>query len=88
MRVPPDPACADRPVAGAVLVITDDAGREVARLTSDSNGDFSAVLPGGHYVLTPPPVAGLMGTAAPVEFTIAPSGQVMTLAISYDTGIR
>jgi len=88
MRIPPDPNCADRPVAGAVLVVTDDSGHEVARATSSSTGDFSIALPAGHYVLTPQPVAGLMGTAPPVDFTIAPSGPPITFDVAYDTGIR
>jgi hypothetical protein len=88
MRNPPDPACADRPVVGAVLVVTDDAGREVARGSSDANGDFAIPLQPGRYVLTPQPVEGLMGTAQPVDFTIGDAGTPITFDIAYDTGIR
>jgi hypothetical protein len=87
-RFPPDPACAPRAVAGAVLVVTDDSGREVARATSDANGDFAIALSPGGYVLTPQPVAGIMGTAAPQPFTIASAGSSVTLDVEYDTGIR
>ncbi len=88
MQSPPDPACADRPVAGAVLVVTDDGGREVARATTDATGDFSIPLEPGHYVLTPQPVEGLMGTASPVDFTVPTGGPPITFDVAYDTGIR
>ncbi len=87
-RVPPDPACAPRPVAGAVLVVSDPSGREVTRATSDAQGGFSIALPPGRYTLTPQPVEGLLGTAPPVEVTIVAGGPPVSLEIQYDTGIR
>src|SRR6266550_3737051 len=48
-RNPPDPACAARPVAGAVLVIHDRAGAGVARVTTDKDGRFSLTLAPGAY---------------------------------------
>jgi hypothetical protein len=85
---PPDPSCADRPVAGAVLVVTTLAGVEVDRTTSDAEGRFALSLAPGAYRLEPQPVEGLMGTAAPVEFTVEPGAQALDLVIGYDTGIR
>ena len=85
---PPDPSCADRPVAGAVLVVTTLAGVEVDRTTSDAEGRFALSLPPGTYRLEPQPVEGLMGTAAPVEFTVEPGAPALDLVIGYDTGIR
>jgi hypothetical protein len=85
---PPDPSCADRPVEGAVLVVTTLAGVEVDRTTSDAEGRFALSLPPGTYRLDPQPVEGLMGTAAPVEFTVEPGAPVLALVIGYDTGIR
>jgi hypothetical protein len=85
---PPDPSCADRPVVGAVLVILDAAGAEVARVTSAEDGSFAVVLVPGSYRVVPQPVDGLMGTAAELEVQVEmgePSGD---LAIAYDTGIR
>lgn len=85
---PPDPDCADRPVAGAVLVITDLDDVEIARVTSDADGEFSVDLPSGIYVLVPQAVDGLMGTAAPIEFGVEASGPATELLVTYDTGIR
>ena len=85
---PPDPSCADRPVEGAVLVVTTLAGVEVDRTTSDADGRFALSLPPGTYRLEPQPVEGLMGTAEPVEFTVEPGAPALDLVIGYDTGIR
>ena len=85
---PPDPSCADRPVEGAVLVVTTLGGVEVDRTTSDAEGRFTLSLAPGAYRLEPQPVEGLMGTAAPVEFTVEPGARALDLVIGYDTGIR
>jgi hypothetical protein len=85
---PPDPSCADRPVEGAVLVFSDGAGTEVARVTSADDGTFSVELAPGAYRLTAEPKEGLMGTPAPMDVGVE-AGQPMTdVVVSYDTGIR
>ena len=84
---PPDPACAPRPVDGAVLVFNDAAGTEVARTTTASDGTFFAELPAGDYVVTPQPAKGLLGTPGPQSVTV-PDGAIVRLDLAYDTGIR
>jgi len=85
---PPDLNCAERLVSGAVLVISDASGAEVARVTSHEDGTFALELAPGSYHLTPQPVEGLMGTPAAIDFEVG-AGQPMTeLQVSYDTGIR
>jgi hypothetical protein len=83
---PPDPRCAPRPVAGATLLIQDLEGRTVTTAVSDASGAFSLTLPPGDYMLVAQPVAGLMGTAPPLSFSVA--GSPVELAVEYDTGIR
>lgn len=85
--VPPDPGCAPRPVAGAVVLIRDRAGSEVARVETAADGSFFAELPAGDYVVEPQPVEGLMGTAGAVSVTVA-DGLVGRVQLDYDTGIR
>ena len=87
-RNPPDPACAARPVARAVLVIQNVTGAEVARVTTDQNGRFSLALAPGAYRLVPQPVAGLMGGARPIDFLVEVGRTPPPLEVSYDTGIR
>ena len=84
---PPDPACAPRPVGGAVLVFGNAAGTEVARTTTAADGTFFAELPAGIYVVTPQPAKGLLGTPGPQSVTVT-DGATVRLDISYDTGIR
>jgi hypothetical protein len=86
-RVPPDPACADRPVAGAVLVVTEN-GNEVARTTTAPDGSFRLRLAPGKYQLVPQQVQGLMGVAAPIELTVREGAALQPLMVAYDTGIR
>ena len=86
-RATPDPACADRFVAGAVLQVTDAPGTQVARIVSAQNGTFFQTLPPGSYTVTPQPVAGLMGT--PAAQAVVVTGSVPSEAMfRYDTGIR
>ena len=85
---PPDPDCADRPVAGAVLVILDANGDEVARVTSAADGTFTVALAPGAYRLVPQPVEGLMGTAPELAVMVEMGEPPGELAIGYDTGVR
>jgi hypothetical protein len=80
--------CAPRPVAGAVVVITDAAGREITRATTDAAGRWRASVPAGSYTLTPQPVQGLLGTARPVIVRVAAGSVPTDIQIAYDTGIR
>ena len=83
---PNDPACADRPVAGATIHVVDATGTEVATLETDAAGAFVVPLPPGRYHLAPDPVAGVMGTAAAVDVTVGVGHEAVQL--QYDTGIR
>lgn len=85
--IPADPACAPRPVAGAVLVFTDSDGHELKRVTSAEDGSFSVELPPGVYGVMAQAVEGLMATPAPMEVKVE-AGPPAELQVSYDTGIR
>lgn len=87
VQIPPDPACADRPVEDAVLVIQDASGREVARVSTGDDGTFLVTLPPGTYTLVPQPVEGLMGTS-PEQTIVVIDGPVDGIDVAYDTGIR
>jgi len=86
-QIPADPACAPRPVPGAVVLIRDARGQEVARATTDANGVFFVELAPGSYVVEGQPVQGLLGTPAAFEATVYEAGETVIL-IAYDTGIR
>ena len=84
---PPDPQCADRPVADAEIVITNATGDRVDSVRTDADGRFTIPLPAGDYTFTPQPVDGLMGTPSPQSFNAAVASAI-TLSFDYDTGIR
>ena len=84
---PDDPACADRPVAGATIVVSGPDGGPVASAVTDGAGFFHATVPAGSYTVTPPPVEGLMGTPEAQDVTVAAGSQAI-VRITYDTGIR
>jgi uncharacterized surface anchored protein len=86
-RVPPESACAPRPVAGAVVEIRDASGKEVAQAVTASDGSFRIDLPPGVYTVEAQAAAGLMGTAGPQTVTVT-RGEVTVVQLAYDTGIR
>lgn len=83
--VPPDPACADRAVGGAVILVINSVGVTVAEPVTGEDGRFSVELTPGEYRFVPQPVEGLMGVAA--EQTVVLESSV-ALDFAYDTGIR
>lgn len=85
-QFPPDPACEDRPVTGAVVVIATEDGKEVTRVETDPEGRFDVRLPVGDYVLIPQPYDGLLGTADRQTFVVGDAA--VELLVGYDTGIR
>jgi hypothetical protein len=87
--VPPDPRCAPRPVAGAVIVATDGSGREVGRATSAADGSYDLIVgETGTVLLSALPVAGLARAPVPVSVTLAGPNEVAHVDLEYDTGIR
>jgi hypothetical protein len=84
---PGQQGCDPRSVQGAVLVIRDASGKEVARATTDGSGLFRVAVGAGNYTVEAQAVQGLMGTAPVVPVTVA-AGRLATVAIDYDTGIR
>jgi hypothetical protein len=88
VREPPDPACDDRPVSGAEIVVLDARGDEVERARTDDAGAFLVELPAGEYQLVPQPVEGLLGTPAALAIVVGDQEDSGPLTIQYDTGIR
>ena len=88
VRDPPDPACADRPVAGALIVVTNASGDLVLQITTGADGTYEAPLGPGVYMLTPQAANGLMGTPAAQQIRLEAGEGVVIIDFSYDTGIR
>src|SRR3990172_8458649 len=88
VQTPPDPACADRPVASAVIAVTNAAGDLVMRITTGTDGTYDVPLGPGVYTLTPQPVEGLMGTPEAQLVRLEAGEGGVTIDFSYDTGMR
>jgi hypothetical protein len=86
-RIPPDPKCGARPIAGAVVSVRDQAGTEVATTTTGADGSYFVEVPAGLYVVTAASVDGLMGTPPALDVAVA-AGGTSTVDLAYDTGIR
>jgi hypothetical protein len=87
---PPDPACAERPVAGAEVVVRDGTGAEVARAVTAADGTFLVAVPGsGVYSVEAQPTKGILGTPAALLVDVGAGPLAWAVALlAYDTGIR
>jgi len=80
---PCDPARPPR----ASVVVERPTGELVASVIARNGRGSLDGLDAGRYRLIPQPVSGLLGTPAPVIFSIT-AGDVTRLRLTYDTGIR
>ena len=85
---PPDPGCADRPVAGAAVVALDESGREVARTRTGADGRYTLTVPHGRLRIVALPVEGLFAVSDPVPVVVDGRDIAHVADFSYDTGIR
>jgi hypothetical protein len=86
--VPPDPGCAPRPVAAAMIDVRDATGGSVARGTTDLAGSaFLEVPPGAYRVSIEDPGDGYM-TAPDAQDVEVGAGAVAMVTFVFDTGIR
>lgn len=85
--VPPDPACAPRPVPNVTVAIFDDAGDEQGTLVLDAAGEGSLALRPGSYIVNGQGAAGLMNGPEAQRVEVE-DGRVTDVELMYDTGIR
>jgi hypothetical protein len=87
-RIPPDPACADKPYA-AKLAITSINGTKVYKeFSADEEGIFKIKMPAGEYSLHSAAEANILPRCSvPAPFRIV-AGRETEIAVSCDTGIR
>jgi hypothetical protein len=86
-RVPPDPACAPRPVAGAVVDIIDAGGVQDRQVVLDATGQQFVELVPGEYRVVAQSAEGFMN-APEVQRVSIEDGRVTEVTFTFDTGIR
>jgi hypothetical protein len=69
-----------------LFVVTDRAGAEVSRATTDQNGEATIDLLPGDYTISPK-VEGKLPLAVATTVTVLP-GQYVEVSIELDSGIR
>jgi hypothetical protein len=85
--VPPDPACAPRPVPNAVVTIVGDGGAQDEPIVLDAAGEAFVALEPGVYDVHAQGVAGLMN-GPEAQRVVVDEGTVTEVVFAYDTGIR
>ena len=86
-KMPPDPACAPKPVPNVTVLIADDQGQPQGMVVLDGTGQQSVGLKPGTYTVTAQGASGFMNAPEPQRVVID-AGQVTEVALTYDTGIR
>jgi hypothetical protein len=86
-RMPPDPACAPKPVPNVTVEITDDHGHPQGMVVLDATGRASVDLEPGTFTITAQGATGFMSGPEPLRVVVE-AGQVTDVTLSYDTGIR
>lgn len=79
--------CKDRPVEVAQILLRTIQQDLIAKVTTDKDGAFSAMLPAGQYTLEPQPVEGLLVTPKPQTVDLE-EGESFEITFVYDTGLR
>jgi hypothetical protein len=69
-----------------LFVVTNTAGAEVARVTTDQNGQALIDLPPGEYTIAPE-IEGELPSGAPETVTV-PADQYVAVSIDLDSGMR
>lgn len=85
--VPPDPACAPRPVPNAVVTIVGEAGIQERPVILDAAGQAFVPLEPGVYTVNAQGAAGLMN-GPEAQRVVVEDGNVSEVVLAYDTGIR
>lgn len=87
-RVPPDPACAPKPVDASVRVVSRKTHKTVARGRTGSDGKLTIRLRAASYTVYAHPASGATLPRCPSARATVRNGHFTRVAISCDSGIR
>ena len=85
-RMPPDPACADKPYQATLQVQTADGQKTITQFTTGADGTFKVDVAPGNYVVVPVSTSRLpRGSSQPVTVE---KNKFTTVSVTFDSGIR
>jgi hypothetical protein len=73
-------------VVGAVVVVRDANGKQVAQAHTGADGTFLVAVPPGTYTVTAEAMTGIMRSPGPQSVSVTDG--VAPVDLLYDTGIR
>jgi hypothetical protein len=85
--VPPDPACAPKPVPHVTVLVMDAGGTVQVKAILDAAGQQFLDLQPGAYVVNAEGVAGFMNGPEAQRVTVE-DGRITEVTLAFDTGIR
>ena len=85
--VPPDPACAPKPVPNVTVLVMDADGAVREKVVLDAAGQRFLGLPPGAYAVSAEGVAGFMSGPEAQRVTVE-DGRITEVTLAFDTGIR
>ncbi|HAO64747.1 TPA: hypothetical protein DCQ44_02065 [Candidatus Taylorbacteria bacterium] len=88
MRIPPDPACADKPYQTRLILTSSDGSRTITNFSSDTRGEFKIkVLPGDYLIRSDNSQSMLPRCSVNGTITVKANKETET-TVYCDTGIR
>ena len=77
-----------KPFETTIMIKESATERQVAAVQSTVDGEFSVDLPPGEYIVEPASPRPFVPPYAEAQYVTVQEGQVVTVKIVYDSGIR
>ena len=87
-RIPPDPACADKPYSSNFIVVPTLNPNAIVEFKSDAEGRFTLTLTPGDYIIKPLKGTNILPVCRDSETITVVANQYANVTIDCDTGIR
>jgi len=87
-RIPPDPACTDKPYQGNLEVTTADLSRSIEQFSSNVYGKFYIAIPPGQYAIRSAASANMLPRCSSNGTITVVANQFVEVTVNCDTGIR
>jgi hypothetical protein len=86
-KIPPDPACADKPYKINLVLTIADQSRIITEFSSDTNGKFTVKIQPGEYAIRSAAAANILPYCSHDALKVE-ANKFTDIIVSCDTGIR